>query len=124
MPGSAILGTNVGQDTDGNIYEPATSDTISLYGQDGNVATTSANANATLSFAGPLTQINIAYRPGFGTDGLPGDFAGNQTSQFITLHDISLTAVPEPSSFLFLGLIAMVSVGSQFKRISRYLLAS
>ncbi len=109
QPGTtAGFGPTVAPDTNGNLYAPIGSNAISLFGfRSANSVTTEGNVN--VSFAGPVTRLRIDYRPGLPmgavSDGILGFGPSDTTSQHIALHDMTFSAVPEPSSFLLLGLI-------------------
>ncbi len=112
------LGSSVGDDSaDGNLF--STGSNVTLYGLDGDTPSTGSDAtdgNATLTADDIIDTIVIEYRPGKNNDGLPFTGPDNPTSQFIRLHDIHFTAIPEPSAFLLMGALTVLCSGSVLRK--------
>ena len=115
VPGTATLlggnATSVIRD-DGNLYDPVNDPAITLAGIDGPTGANESRGNVQISFATAIAKVLIDYRPGLESgvgmsDFILGSGPGDTTSQFISLHDINFTAVPEPSSFALIGLVGL-----------------
>lgn len=82
-------GSAVGFDAS-NSYSTGLNATI--FGQDGDVSSSSTAGNARISIAGPVDQIRIDYRSGNDPDGIPGRGPSNPTEQGINFHDLVFDA--------------------------------
>ena len=113
-PGVNLLGgagTSVLEDSS-SLYAPLGDPAVTLFGVDGPTAASDTRGNVEISFATAISKILIDYRPGLSTSSVMSDFIlgfgpDTTTSQFISLHDINFTAVPEPSSFALIGLVGL-----------------
>ncbi|MCA9215019.1 MAG: PEP-CTERM sorting domain-containing protein [Planctomycetales bacterium] len=97
---------------DGNIYDAVGDPAITLAGIDGPAADDGNRGNVRIAFASAISKVLIDYRPGLPSGTGMSDFIlgigpAETTSQFISLHDLNFTAVPEPSSFLLIGLVGL-----------------
>jgi len=115
VDGNATLlggGTTSVLEDSNSLYAPLGDPAITLFGVDGPTAASDARGNVEISFATAISKILIDYRPGLSTSSAMSDLIlgfgpDTTTSQFISLHDINFTAVPEPSSFALIGLVGL-----------------
>ena len=70
--------------------------------------------NVGFDFPGPVSNLTISFEPG-------PDSPDTVFTQWISLSDLTFTTVPEPSAFLFMGLIGVGTLGFHRMRKSREL---
>jgi|GEM_PF-4748941 len=78
----------------------------------GDVPDTSGAANVDFSFPGPVSSLTIAFGPAAEPESPTTVF-----TQWVSLSDLEFTNVPEPSSFLFMGLVGVGTLG--FRRMRK-----